>query len=73
MMWNVHKSGLEKISGCIYDFIFSKPLFSTFTKFRANFQKIKNLKYLNASIDFGQIQDQRSSLDVLYLCAVLGQ
>ena len=30
-------------------------------------------KYLNALIDFGQNQDQKSSLDISYFCAVLEQ
>ena len=47
--------------------------FAQVRKFEANFQKIQNLKYSNALIDFCRIQDQRSLLDILYLCAVLGQ
>ena len=34
--------------------------FAQVRKFRTNVQKIPNLKYLKASIDFDQIQDQRS-------------
>ena len=42
-----------------------------------NFEKIlkkfKISKNLNVSIDFGQIQYQSSSMDVIYLCVVLGR
>ena len=36
-------------------------------------KKFKIWKNLNASIDFGQIQDQSSLMDVIYLCVVLGR
>ena len=36
------------------------------------FKEFKIAKYLNASIDFGQIQYQSSLIDIIYLCAVLG-
>ena len=36
------------------------------------FKKFKISKNLNALIDFGQIQYQKFSIDILYLCAVLG-
>ena len=36
-------------------------------------QKFKIWKSSNASIDFGQIQYQRSFIDILYLRVVLGQ
>ena len=52
--------------------VHSRTKFAQVRKLRANFQKTQNLKYLKASIDFGQIQYQRSLLDILYLCAVLG-
>ena len=47
--------------------------FAQVRKSKANFQEIQNLKHLDASIDFSQIQDQRFLLDILYLCAILGQ
>ena len=53
-------------------FQFNNSKFAQIRKFRANFQKIQKLKYLKASIDFGRIQYQKSSLDMLYLRAVLG-
>ena len=37
------------------------------------FKKFKMSKNLNDSIDFGKIQYQRSLIDILYLCAILGR
>ena len=47
--------------------------FAQATQFRENLKKIKISKNLNASIGFGQIQYQRSLIDVLYLWAFLGR
>ena len=47
--------------------------FAQVTQFRENIQKNQNPKKLNASIDFGQIQYQRSLIYVLYLFAFLGR
>ena len=53
------------------EFELDKSKFVQVRQFRANFQKIQNLKNLNSSIDFGEIQYQRSLIDIVYLCAVL--
>ena len=55
------------------NFQLNNSKFAQVTQFRENSQKTKISKNLNASIDFGQIQYQRSLIDVLYLCAILGR
>ena len=50
-----------------------KSIFAQVGQFRANFQKIQIPRNLNASINIDQIQYERSFIDVLYLCAVLGR
>ena len=47
--------------------------FSEARQFGRKFFKFKNLKNLNAPIDFGQIEHQSSLVDILYLCKILGR